>query len=241
MTGAGKPPPRDWGKDEFTRFLDLARGNQFATFVNKPMVPYLIEIDACFQCVEQGWINPRPQFATIFMFRAHAAYRAALGSAMAGQAFEVFPLLRSCLECAAYGLHIGSDDERAEIWLRRHDDAKALKRMRKEFVASRLRETIEFHSKRMLALFDQMYERTIDFGGHPNEQALLSNITRNEEEDRTEFQTVFVHGDDLQLVHALKNTGQVGLWVLHAFQLIYRERFGLLGVEDRMIQLRKRF
>lgn len=241
MTISGKPPPPDWGKDEITSFLDHARGNQFATFVHKSVVRHLIEIDACFQRIERGWINPRPEFVTLFMFRAHGAYRAALGAAMAGQAFEVFPLLRSCLECAAYALHIGDSDQRVETWIRRHDDAQARNRMRNEFATGRLRESIELHGGRMLSVFDEMYERTVDFGGHPNEQALLSNMIREDEEGRTEFQTVFLHGDSLQLDHALKSTGQVGLWALHAFQLIFRDRFMLLGVRERLTELRKHF
>lgn len=241
MTDLNKPPPPKWGIDEFTRFLDQARGNQFATFVRKPIVRDLIKIDSCFQRVEKGWINPKPWFATAFMFRAHSAYRAVLGIAMAGQIFEVFPLLRSCLECAAYGLHIGKDKSRMEIWLRRHDNAQSHKQMRKEFAATRLRETISNQSQNLALLFNELYERTIDFGAHPNERALFSGMVKKNGADRVEFETVFLHGDGLQLEHALKTTGQVGLWALHVFQLIYPERFMLLGVKDSLEKIRKRF
>lgn len=241
MTVAGQSPPPEWGKDELTKFLDQARGNQFATFVHKPVARDLIGIDACFQRIEQGWINPRPWFTALFMYRAHSAYRAAFGAAMAGQTFEVFPLVRSCLECGAYGLHVGSDSNRAEIWLRRHDDANAKKCMRNEFLISRLRETIKKHSKKMANLFDELYERTVDFGGHPNEHALLGNMLREADMDRIEFQTVFLHKDGVQMDHALKTTGQVGLWALHAFQLLYRERFMLLGVNESLEEIRNRF
>lgn len=205
------------------------------------MTRALLEIDACFEKVEQGWVNPRPWFPTVFMFRAHGAFRAALGAAMSGQTFETFPLLRACLECGAYGLHIANDTSRMEIWLRRHDDSSAKSQLLKEFAVSRLRASIQRRSEKMLSIFDEMYERTIDFGAHPNERALLSSIKQDRLDDRIEYQTVFLHGDGLQLDHALKTTGQVGLWVLHAFQLLYPSRFMLLSIRQRLEDVRQHF
>lgn len=238
MSESSRSPPPNWAADEFTEYLDTARENQFATFVNKAIIRDLILIDSCFQQVKGGWINPKPLIPTFFMHRAHSAYRAALGAAMAGQAFEVFPLLRSCLECSAYGLHVGQNDDLAETWLRRHDDASAKNRMITRFSSKEFRNTIRVHSAKMEKIFDELYERTIDFGGHPNERAFFSNMAREENEDRVEFQMVLLHGDGRPLEHALKSTGQVGLWALHAFQLLYPERFMLLGVSERLEEFR---
>lgn len=113
--------------------------------------------------------------------------------------------------------------------------------MRDEFVIGRMRQTMKSHSDRIGDVFQELYERTIDFGAHPNEQAFLSNLNQEKVEERTELETVFLHADGPQLDHALKSTGQVGIWTLNAFQQIYRERFILLGVKERLEKLRERF
>jgi hypothetical protein len=47
-------------------------------------------------------------------------------------------------------------------------------------------------------------------------------------------------GDSIALMHGLKSTAQSGLCSLHVFQHIFRERFQLLGLRERLAKLRTR-
>lgn len=131
---ARSPSPDGWGQDPLTQYLDDARGNQFATFANKRSeVIDLIAIDGMFRKLLEDAVNPRPLLPMGFLLRAHSAYLAAAGACMAGQLYELQPLLRAGLEQAGYGHFIGNDQARWERWMNRHDNDDTLKAVRREF------------------------------------------------------------------------------------------------------------
>ena len=76
---------------------------------------------------------------------------------MAGQVTETFVLTRSCLEYAAYALHIQGNPGYDLVWWDRNQSAKHKKTAITSFALGRLRETIEKHDKRLAALFDELY------------------------------------------------------------------------------------
>jgi len=79
-----------------------------------------------------------------------------------------------------------------------------------------------------------LYDRTIDYGAHPNEQALMQVLQVNEKFEHVEFKLIYLEGDSIQLRLALKTTAQVGVCSLSLFRSIYRERFNILGVTGAM-------
>lgn len=238
-----KLPPSGWGADALTDYLEAHRGNQFATFANKrrPMAD-LIKIDAMFNRFLNGAINPRPFYPMGFMLRAHSAFRAGVCAVMSGQLFESQALLRLCLEHAAYGFYIGADAARMERWLRRGDSDENRTIVRREFHNDRIREYIEAAAPVMREQFDRLYSQLIEFGAHPNEMGYSLNTTmeRNDAGD-TSIQTIYLQADGIQLDMGLKATGQIGLWALHLMQLLYRERFELLGIRSDLEDVRTRY
>lgn len=235
--------PECWGSDTLTEYLEAYRANQFATFANKrPTMADLIKIDAIFNRFLNGAINPRPSYPMGFMFRAHSAFRAGIGAVMGGQLVESHALLRLCLEHAAYGFYIGADANRMERWLRRGDSDDNRRSVRKEFHNDKIRAYIGDASWVMREHFDHHYNRLIEFGAHPNEigYSLNTTLQKNDVGDVTVI-TVYLQTDGMQLDNGLKIAGQIGLWVLHLMQLIYRERFELLGVRADLEKVRTRF
>lgn len=235
--------PQGWGADTLTEYLEVYRANQFATFVNKQAaMADLIEIDGMFNRFLNGAINPRPLYPMGFMLRAHSAFRAGVGAVIAGQLFESQALLRLCLEHAAYGFYIGADTDRMERWLRRGDSDDHRKAVRKEFHNKKIRACIASSSLVMCKHFDHLYNQLIEFGAHPNEMGYSLNTTmqRNDAGDIA-IETVYLQADGMQLNHGLKVAGQVGLWALHLMQLLYRERFELLGIRADLEDVRRRF
>ncbi|MGE3248635.1 MAG: hypothetical protein AB7J28_01150 [Hyphomonadaceae bacterium] len=120
-----------------TKFLAAAHGNRYATFVKKrEATTLLIQIDACFFKVVDGWINPRPWFPGLLYLRSHAAFRAACGYSLSGQTADAYPLLRTCLEFAAYALHMTVNPTLQAVWLRRHDDDDCMRAVKTQFTVA---------------------------------------------------------------------------------------------------------
>lgn len=232
--------PNGWGKDSLTGYLDEYRGNQFATFDNKrAAVAGLVRIDGLFKRSLDGAINPRPFVPMSFMLRAHSAYRAAAGAVMAGQLYEAQALLRLCLEHGAYGFYIGDDRDRWQRWMNRNDSEAAKKAVRDEFTHNKIKKHVAAAAPKLSRQFELLYERLIDFGAHPNEQGFSINTAIRKDGENIHFDTIYLQGDGLPLDLGLKTTGQVGLWVLHVMQLIYKERFELLGIRADLEEARK--
>ena len=229
--------------DCLTDYLRVYQSNQLGTFANKgTAMADLIKIDSLFDRLLKGAVNPRPPWPMLFTFRAHSAFRAAVGAVMAGQVFESQVLLRLCLEHAAYGFYIGSDADRTECWLRRGDGDAHRKVVRKEFHNDKIKAHIEATAPVMANQFDWLYNQTIEYGAHPNEAGYLLNSTidKNENDD-VKIDTIYLHADDLQLGMGLKNAGQAGLRALHLMQLLYPERYELLGIRSELEEVRTRF
>jgi hypothetical protein len=234
--------PHSWGNDELSNYLRAYRDNQLATFANKGQsMSDLIAIDRMFQRFLINAINPRPFYPINFMLRAHSAFRSATAAVMGGQLYEAQALLRLCLEHAAYGYYIGANSERLELWLRRSESEEHRRAVRKAFHNDKLKDHIKAQAPVMCAQFDHLYNQLIEFGAHPNEQgySLHSEISRQEGD--VHFQTIYLQDDGPRLEMSMKLSGQVGLWVLHLMQLIYPERYELLGLREELETVRTRF
>jgi hypothetical protein len=144
---------------------------------------------------------------------------------MGTQLPETFVLLRSCLEYAAYGLHLNANPSLGETWLKRHDDAAALRAMKKAFLGVEVEQTIFGTDKELGRVYKDLYERTIDFGGHPNLRGVLSNMLLSKTADKQQLQPIYLHASETTVLHALKTTAQVGVCSLHLFQHVFPERF----------------
>jgi ornithine cyclodeaminase/alanine dehydrogenase-like protein (mu-crystallin family) len=71
----------------------------------------------------------------------------------------------------------------------------------------------------------ELYERTIDFGGHPNLRGVLSNMMWSEAKDKRELRQIYLHTNEATILHALKSTAQAGLCSLHLFQHVFQSGF----------------
>ena len=234
----GKPP--GWGSDELSKFLEAAHRNQYATFVRKrDAMAKLVAIDEQFAKVTKGWLNPKSEIAAMLFIRCHGAYRTACGLAMSGQAAECYVQCRSVLEYAAYAVHINRDPPLGKIWLNRHENEAGLKASRKVFQHVTVLKSVTAANRHAAERFETIYQRMIDYGGHPNERAVTGNMKMIEAPDRLEMLAILQHGDGLELDMALKTTAQCGMIALELFETIYGPKFELLGIKAAMLGLRR--
>jgi hypothetical protein len=233
-------PPPGWGDDELSKFLDNARGNQWATFnEKKEAVGKLVRIDAQFVKVSKDWLNPDSEICAYLLLRCHSAFRTASGLAMSGQAAEAYVQSRAMLENAAYAVHIYRAPAFAEIWLNRHEDAASMRAQKEAFKHGNVLASVIAANKHAGERFAKLYQDTIDFGAHPNERSITSNMQVIETDDRRNMVSIMQHGDSKQLDYALKTVAQCGLNSLEMLQSVFNARFELLGINAEMIRLRK--
>jgi hypothetical protein len=231
-------PPR-WADDSLSAFIDQAFRNTLATFVHKRSeTELLIEIDESFMKIGSNLLNPSDVIGALLLLRSHSAFRAACRLAMSGQISDALPSMRACLEYALYALHINSNPPQGELWIRRHDDDASLRAVRREFTYSNVIKTLRLRNAALCSTIEVLYERTIDFGGHPNERAVTGSMTMSRADDRIEMQQIYLHGDSLLLDHGLKTTAQVGLGSLCIFGYLFKERFEILRVQPVIDELK---
>jgi hypothetical protein len=147
-------------------------------------------------------------------------------------------VLRGCIESALYGFYLSKNKNSHETWLNRHASEKALKLVNDEFKIVNLFAVLKTTDLQIHDAAKILYDRTIDFGAHPNELALTSLLRKNEEEDLIQFDLLYLSGDTPAFRFALKTTAQIGLCALLIFKNVYSKRFSLLGLDEKLARLK---
>jgi hypothetical protein len=232
--------PRGWGTDELTKLLDAARTNAYATFHNLPEeYRVLSAIDVAFRKAIDSLLNTEDWFAAFFLLKAHSSYFAGVRLSLGGQVSEAYACLRTCLENSLYGFYLSKNPGSTETWLCRHDSDAAKKKVKDEFKIRTLLNTLKTADSAEGNGTEVLYERTIDYGAHPNERALMQTLKMDKTADTVEFQVVYLTGDTPSLRLVLRTCAQVGVCALGIFRLIYRERFDLVGLSETLVTLRR--
>jgi hypothetical protein len=171
----------NWGADDLTRFLETVHQNQQGNR-GRLAEPYSLiqRVNDCFVIAGKNLVDPKPLLAGLLFLRSQYAYKAAAGMVLAGQVVEAFAMMRLCLEYAGYALTIFGKpaDSTAptpqEIFLNRHVDDDSMKAQKEEFKMANIRATIDKFDPALSCIFKTLYDRTIDFGAHPNPYAALN-------------------------------------------------------------------
>lgn len=240
-----KPAPPRWSKDPVTQYLDTCRANQFATFANKrSQVIELIAIDGMLRKLVDGAIDPKPLLPMGFLHRAHSAFLTSVGAVLAGQLHEAQGLLRACLEQAGYGHFIGNDQARWERWMDRHEKRSRSQKdkWRKEFTHGNVARHLTAADAALGGIYTELYDRTIDYGGHPNERGMsMSSEMVDLPDGGKQFQVLYLHDDGTFLDFSLKSAAQVGLCILRIACVIYPTRVQAVGIQYQLDDMCKRY
>jgi hypothetical protein len=160
---------------------------------------------------------------------------------LSGQVSEAYACLRQTLENTLYGFYFSKNPASREIWLRRPESDDAKKKVKNEFTIRNLLETLAASDSREGQIAETLYQETIDYGAHPNERGLMQKLQMNREEGKAQFEVYSIlKGDAPASLLALKRTAQVGVFSLGIFEVVFRERFALLGLTDTIQRLKSR-
>jgi hypothetical protein len=232
--------PLGWGDDPLSKFIQGTTDNTYATFHNlKGWYNCLRDIHASFSDATQNMDRTQDWFASFFLFRAHSAYLAGTRLALSGQVPEAYMVLRGVLESALYGFYVARNSSVRETWLRRNEDKATKKRMRQDFKIANIFQILELEDQKLRKIAGDLYERTIDYGGHPNQQAFLSVMKQQSDESKITFQSAYMIGNEDALHLCLKSCAQIGICALSIFRLVFRERFDILGISQNLDEVKR--
>lgn len=118
--------------------------------------------------------------ALILQMNAYMVFLAGVRMALSGHTTAVFPLLRTALESASYGLLIQRDPGLDKIWTERHSSEAHKKACRKAFTFDKGIYHLKEIAPDVYDLAKLAYEGAIDFGAHPNLKGVASHLSINE-------------------------------------------------------------
>ena len=192
-------------------FFDTLRSAQQANRANFPVWYDIIErIDRCFVRAGENLTNPKPPMTGDFLLRCQYAFKTAAGMALAGQVVEAFVMQRSVLEYAGYALVICQTPSLESVFLGRHTNPKAMKTQKDAFTIGAVKVAMRRRDTKLTDIFIEDYERSINFGGHPNPHAALSASVPDERDGKFCLTVLAISSEREIVVHALKCTAQVG-------------------------------
>jgi len=114
----------------------------------------------------------------------------------------------------------------------------SLKAMKREFKITDIIADLRRKAPRIAEIAQELYDRTIDLGAHPNPMALFGRITPDDEKGtfRIDYLT---DQDSVQLKLAIKTTCQVGTCSLDIAQLLFPERFKITLLSEALANARR--
>jgi hypothetical protein len=236
-----------WDNDPLSgEFFSQAQFNERAAALNYPKVFELLQaMNAAFvaanRAVEKD-NNETLLVPRLLLIRARGAVLAAMRLAMAGEIPEAFPLLRLGVELAWYALHIAKDPSppaRAKTWLKRGDSKVDTQACKNEFKVANVRATHEAIDGKHAAHMQQIYENFIDLGAHPSQLGLFSATTSTTEGTQTTYSVGILNPTEFPLLATVAMTVGAGYDILRTFQLIFPERFEIMGLDLQIDQLLK--
>jgi hypothetical protein len=226
--------------DNLIPFFDLVASNQKGSIRAFPeQYELLRRVNVCLSTAGQKLVNPKPLMCAILFLRCQYAYKAAAGMSLSGQAVEAFVMARSCLEYAGYALAIFRNPALEVVFSKRHLSDADMQAQKEAFRISEIKEVIESFDPKLVAIFSELYERSIDFGGHPNPHGTFSTLYIEHESPDAFISAAALVTDPTTLRHVMKSVAQVGLCVLFIFQHIFKAKFELLGIRAEMDRLRR--
>ena len=233
MADIEKTPP-GWGVDSLSNFINVSIQNTFAVFVRLPNeYQRLLDIDTAYLKITGNLTNSPDWFSIFFLYHAHSAFRGSARMALSGQTAETYALLRCCLESTLYGLYVSKNPDSQEIWLRRNDDEKCKSQCKSMFTIKNVQECLKDIDTKLFNATNKLYNKAIDWGGHPNERALFQNLAHTAINDQAmNIRYDYLSAGELPHILCMKRTAQVGVCSLKIFRYVFSERFDILGISE---------
>lgn len=232
--------PESWGKDPVSNFIRSAYKNNIATFTNfkgSLICEAIYEIDTLFRLATNINYRQDERLLPNFIGRCHSAYLGGIKLSTSGQVVEAYMVIRGCLENALYAQYINDDPtrdeelpERSVAWLNRGKDEDSTKKCRKMFTYSAVKNNLLEQDKALGQEASLLYDRTIDYGAHPN---FYGHITTSDVKTSGVTVQFLMPGTDAFKL-CIQTAVEVTICSLRIFNHIFPDRFRSVGITERI-------
>jgi hypothetical protein len=176
------PYPAEWDDFTSTIYMRMAWLSSVVNFSkHRQLILPILGIDAALE----KWlptvcrpINGDTLFGAMLFSRAHLVSRTATQLVLAGQQLEAHAIMRASLECAVYGWATIHAKEVREAWMDRLTIPLSKDSAKRMFGWSRLMKRLSAVDVDLASRIRQLYEIFIDYGGHPNAEAVGGGVQK---------------------------------------------------------------
>jgi hypothetical protein len=221
--------PKGWGNDLLSEFQTKAFENELATYVHAPQWRQaLLDVETvlhrCATHVIKKMLRTDDASAILLFLTAHNQYLASARSVSAGHCLATYPTGRAAVESALYSWYLSVNPEAAQRWNNKPTDRDELKRWRNEFKFASLTKNLHAIDKRAADWAKYLHQIAIDFGAHPNRDALYSNMKIEDGEDGAfTIKMMYLHQWDAFFISSAKFVVETGMIAIRLFSLGFPE------------------
>jgi len=226
----GNKPP--WGKDSLSKVLKSAEYNTLISTKNYGKIygllvsTYELLLDA--ERAIKYRVHPNDIFPAFLFLKVHSSFLASIRTILSGQAVEAHPIMRLMIEQAWYGLYIKLDPKppkRRKIWLNRNDSEAGKKRCRREFTIANVRKAHKAVDPEVSAQLGELYEHTIDYGAHPNQYGVFSNLNQDNTSGKLKYSVGMLAFDMPVTMMSIRITIAIAIGYLKIIENRYKDGY----------------
>lgn len=231
----------NWGKNTLTENIEAAFFNISVSFLQlRPYCECLVKAAEIFDdAVGSLSCTDLKGFVSISLFaRAYGCFFGSVRLSCSGQTTETWVLLRACLENSLYAFYIDDNPKFAKVWVDRHESEAHKKNCRKVFGIGDILKALEAKSQSIAKEAKDCYDASIDWGAHPNERSLFSNL--EEKQDNSGYSLNILNTDETLTLHSLCTVLSTASLVFKIFALIYPDELKRPNLAMKIDKLDKR-
>lgn len=241
--------PNGWGQDFLSEFQEVTANNEMATFDSLPEYRRLLtNIDEILQsCVEQclhQFFKGEDMTGMLLFPNAHNHFRAIVRLATSGQCISAYPIGRAGLESALYGWYLSVNADATKLWHNKPatTDRDALKNWSNNFKFSRITRLAGEYDPQLATQLHYLHQQAIDFGAHPNTDALYSNINIYKKDGKDSLVSLtYLHSNGLLFSQTFRFLVDVGMAISRLINLASQEVSKSVNLESYIAELQKQY
>lgn len=237
------PLPQDWGNDLLSDFQTRAFQNELATYVQVPQWhKVLLDVETVLHkcashAIKQITATNEPS-AILLLLTAHNQFLASVRSVSAGHCLAAYPTGRAVIESALYSWYLSTTPEAAHRWNGKPTDKAALKLWGNEFRFSSLTKNLRAINNDAAEWANYLHQTAIDYGAHPNKDALYSNMEIEEgDEGAVTITMKYLHEGGSFFIATTKYVVETGMFAIQLFALGFPDHEKTLNLTQDLRRL----
>ncbi len=226
--------PQNWGGDFLSSFQQTAFQNEISSFFYESKWVKIINDIAnmlshisqtVLHCINEN--NETPVLLTISSFNH---YLAAARLTISGHCLPSYPIIRSSIEFSMYSWYLNNNPQAVAQWHNKPTEKKAMRKWSQKFSFTAINTTLSIKDSDFSRWAEYIYQTAIDFGGHPNKEALYSNIVID---GQVVSLNILHEINDTSLLN-LKTTTETGLFLIKMNLMIFMNLLDASVIEPQL-------